>query len=789
MAEAGRTGKGVVFAGGAAALVTTYFALLIFTGWTTLQYGVRTIDLGWQPQSLGDEWFVSAVDGNGPASGILEPGDRIKRFGNSLLAPGANLPQLLRSVPASNAYGLTISRNGQTRDVYLRPQTRSGSSFFGERSPLVVASLLFFFAGMGMLLNWNSQAARLGFLAAGFAALRMGAWAIMPLSSFFQPEEHLSFFIFWLPAALAPALAFHSLLMFSPEIKPGHAWQVVGGCLYAMWWATLLPAVVGGGVPAPVPDGFAVVYPGHVEWDPSWVVSIFAGPIYLAVCMAAAGSWIWKLHRELPAGHGRSRLQWLIGAGVFFGIPAAASEIGQWLGMSNRAIETSWMGGVAALAYSYVVAADHLLGPSMVVRSLLSCILPERPFQQADKLLFPRANAREMELRQTLDLIKKTDDAKELPEIAIKGLRGAFGEVEVKVNPEAPVDEILEVGPKSDGQSYTRREEYLIRVVRAEYASALDRIASMPRTPSVDKPMNLMRVCPHCGTCYDSQVVLCAKDGRVPAVTLPIERVIDGKYKLDRLIGRGGMGAVYAGRDIRLDRRIAMKILLSELFGQDMALKRFEREAQTVARLNHPNIIQVHDYGPIGAMGAYLVMEYAEGRTWRQELEMTKLTAGLILPWVAQLLDGVAAAHETGVIHRDLKPENLLLIDRGDGTSLLKILDFGLAKMQLLDLSREDRLSLGVSAIGTVGYVPPEQLTGGSTDARSDIYAIGRILLETLNGSLPESGVKGVEEPMKSVLERCVALNKDDRFHSVAALRAELLPALSSYGTVGVYST
>jgi hypothetical protein len=786
MAEAGRTGKGVIFAASAAALVTTYFSLLIFTAWTTLQYGVKTIDLGWQVKSLGEDWFVSAVDPGGPAYGILEPGDRIKRFDNALLTPGANLTQLLRSLPASKAYGLTISRNGQTRDVWLRPQTRTGSSFFAERLPLLVASLLFFCAGLGMLLNWTSPAARLGFLAASFAALRMGAWAILPLSSFFEPQEHLSFFFFWLPAALAPALAFHSLLLFSPEIKPGRPWQVMAGCLYGLWWACVLPVVVRGGVPAPVPDGFAVVYPSSLEWETASLMSLFTGPAYLAICVAAAAAWLWKLYLELPAGHARSRLHWLLGAGVCFGLPAAAAEVGQWLGLSNQAIRTSWMGGVAAAAYGYVVAAEHLLGPSMVIRSLLSAMLPDRLFQPLDQVLFATAHARELALRGTVESLKKTRTPAEAVEAATGGLRAAFGEIDVKANPEAPLEEMIEVGPKLDGQSYTRREHYLLGLVRTEFARAIERISSAP-PPSQTMAINLMRVCPHCGTCYDSDVVLCVKDGRVPAVTLPIERTIDGKYKLDRLIGRGGMGAVYSGKDIRLDRRIAIKILLSELFGQEMALRRFEREAQTAARLNHPNIIQVHDYGPIGAMGAYLVMEYAEGRTWRQEMELSRLTAGVILPWVSQLLDGVAAAHEAGIVHRDLKPENLLLIERGDGTSQLKILDFGLAKMQLLDLSREDKLSLGVSMIGTVGYVPPEQLNGGVTDARSDIYAIGRILLETLSGSLPDSGVHGIEAPLKPVIARCVAIDKEDRYQSVAELRSQLLPALSNYTAVGAF--
>ncbi|MCS7024326.1 MAG: protein kinase [Bryobacteraceae bacterium] len=786
MAGLGQNTRGVLFAGAAAALVTTYFALLIFTAWTTLHYGVKTVDLGWHAQKLGEAWYVSAVDEHGAAARVLQPGDRIERLNGLWLRPELNLPAMLAVLPVTTSYGVTVSRDGQRLEVYLRPQTRTGSSFFADRAPLVVASLLFFFAGLSMLLNWNSYAAQLGFLAAGFAALRMGCWAILPLSRFFEPHEHVSFFVFWLPAALAPAVAFHSLLLFVPEVKPSRGWRLLGGCLYALWWATFLPALVQGGVPAPTPDGFAIVHPGRIDWEPSWVISMFTGPVYLGVCVAAAGAWVWKLYRDLPAGHARSRLEWLLGAGLCFGLPAVISEIGQWMGVAHHAVKTSWMGGVAALAYSYVIAAGRLLGPGMVLRSVLAVLLPERLFWRLDQSLFKPAYVREQKLRQTLDLVRRTSDREKLQQVILEGLRGAFGEVEIRLNPEGPLETTVEVGPKPDGLSYTRRERRLLSALREEYTQAFERIAAAARRKAAEQSINLMRVCPQCGTCYDSHTVVCEKDGRVPAVTLPIERVIDGKYKLERLIGRGGMGAVYAGRDLRLDRRIAIKILLSELFGQETALKRFAREAQTVARLNHPNIIQVHDYGPIGAMGAYLVMEYAEGRTWRQELDLNRLSASVILPWVNQLLDAVEAAHEAGVIHRDLKPENLLLVDRGDGTSQLKILDFGLAKMQLLDLSRDDRLSLGVSAIGTVGYVPPEQLTGGVADARSDIYALGRILVESLSGSLPETGVEGIEEPLKGVLERCVAAKKEDRYPTIAHLRAELLPALSNYATVSL---
>jgi len=146
-------------------------------------------------------------------------------------------------------------------------------------------------------------------------------------------------------------------------------------------------------------------------------------------------------------------------------------------------------------------------------------------------------------------------------------------------------------------------------------------------------------------------VGLTVRDGIDLTLTLPVPRIIDGKYRLDRLIGRGGMGAVYEARDLRLGRDVAVKVMIGGQFGREAALRRFRREARAVARLNHPNIVALHDFGELEGGGAYLVMERIHGASLRAELRR----AGSFKPadaaeWFDQVLDGLNAAHEHGVV-------------------------------------------------------------------------------------------------------------------------------------------
>lgn len=785
MAVQPTTRESSVFATAAIVLAASYFAFVLFCGWVVLQYGMRTADYGWQAHRVGDGFYVSLVAERGPAAGWLRTGDRILEVNGVAVSTESGLGLSLRSIAGSSLYTMRLMRSGEKVDVWLRSQTRAGFAFFQERLPLIGSSAVIFFAGMAMLLNWSSKAARYGFLAAMCAAFRMGAWAILPLGAYFQPKEFPVLFVFWLPAALALPMALLAVLYFSPRHTPGAGWRIVSGSVIGAAVVLVLFGAVRGSLPVLVPEGLALVSWDHVEFIQNSAPIQVGASILLLGCLGAAGYRIWTLYQSRLDGDLRRRLEWLAACGLFFAIPAAWFEIGQWFGLYQGAIAWSWLPAMMAVSFSYLVTAEMVMKPATVVRGIVGMYLPERVFRKLDRKYFPLESKVEADLLRVCSEIDTCTSLDQLHEVLTNGLERALRPEGMTVTPEVSEPETLDLGPKRTGEPYTRREQKLIGRAVSRFLAAQQQIPNRmeKRADGEDARLNLMRECPRCGNCYDGDVIHCPHDGEVPVLRLPVEPVVDGKYRLERLIGRGGMGAVYAGKDTRLNRRIAIKIMLSELFGHESALRRFEREAKMAAMMNHPNIVQIHDFGRIGSMGAYLVMEYVEGRSWREELNHGgPIPLATCMPWVMQLLDGIASAHSNGIIHRDLKPENLLLTGLGGHMTLVKILDFGLAKMQLLGFSQEDRLSLGMQAIGTVGYVPREQLVGGVVDARSDIYAIGRIIVETLNGELPESGVGAIEGPLASVLLKAMADHKDDRYGSIAEFRKELVEAAAVAG-------
>lgn len=205
------------------------------------------------------------------------------------------------------------------------------------------------------------------------------------------------------------------------------------------------------------------------------------------------------------------------------------------------------------------------------------------------------------------------------------------------------------------------------------------------------------------------------------------------QLEIGELIGQGGMGFVFKARQRHLDRQVALKVLHSELQQDPAFAKRFEREAQALAKLNHPNIVSVYDSGRTEAGDYYFVMEYVDGVNLRDVLQGGHLDPKRALAVVPQVCDALQYAHEKGIVHRDIKPENILLDNRGQ----VKIADFGLAKL-LHPSPQDDHLSNVGQRMGTAHYMAPEQAQGATeVDHRADIYSLGVVFYEMLTGELP----------------------------------------------------
>jgi serine/threonine-protein kinase len=208
-------------------------------------------------------------------------------------------------------------------------------------------------------------------------------------------------------------------------------------------------------------------------------------------------------------------------------------------------------------------------------------------------------------------------------------------------------------------------------------------------------------------------------------------RLLDGRYAVTARIAHGGMATVYQATDTRLDREVALKVMHAELARDEDFVRRFIGEAKSVARLSHQNVVAVYDQGADGPF-LYLTMEYVPGRTLKQLLrDSGRFSPATALEIMAGVLDGLAAAHASGIVHRDVKPENVLVT--ADGR--IKVADFGLARA----LSAAGHTRAGL-LIGTVAYVPPEQVTGGTTGPGGDVYSAGVMLFELLTGRLPFTG-------------------------------------------------
>lgn len=220
-----------------------------------------------------------------------------------------------------------------------------------------------------------------------------------------------------------------------------------------------------------------------------------------------------------------------------------------------------------------------------------------------------------------------------------------------------------------------------------------------------------------------------------------IGRVIDDRFRITELIGEGGMGSVFAAEQLTLRKDVAIKIIRPDYGLDGEVAVRFAREAMATAQLDHPHVVSAIDYGKLPEGGAYLVMQLVRGRSLTEVLEMQgRLHWSKACELGAQVADAMSAANSYGIVHRDLKPDNILIQPRKDGTDLVKILDFGIARIR--DQGRSgpagamptEKLTQLGAIVGTPGYMAPEQAVGDKIDHRVDLYALGVVLWETIVG-------------------------------------------------------
>lgn len=275
---------------------------------------------------------------------------------------------------------------------------------------------------------------------------------------------------------------------------------------------------------------------------------------------------------------------------------------------------------------------------------------------------------------------------------------------------------------------------------------------------------------------------------------------LDGRYKILELLGQGGMGSVYVAEQLALRKEVALKMIRPELAGDGEMAARFAREAMASAKLDHPHVAAALDYGTLPDGGAFLVMQLVRGRSLADVIEREGA-----LPWArataiaAQVADALAAAHAAGIVHRDLKPENVLLEPRDDGSELVKVLDFGIARVAMDDgpapegaAPRRALTRVGM-VMGTPGYMAPEQAMGEKVDERADLYALGVMLWESVMGTelfpgteltaivsrqltepTPPLGDVGAPPELEALLTRLLANRPEDRPESASEVRDAL---------------
>jgi serine/threonine-protein kinase len=270
------------------------------------------------------------------------------------------------------------------------------------------------------------------------------------------------------------------------------------------------------------------------------------------------------------------------------------------------------------------------------------------------------------------------------------------------------------------------------------------------------------RICPVCGEHYDALTEFCLNDGmKLEVAQTLIGRILHDRYRIDGLIGQGGMGVVYRATHIELEDKFAIKVLNPELISNESAIRRFRQEARAARVIKHPNAVGVTDFGVTVDNLVYLVMEFVDGRPLRELMREGVLRYHRAVNFLCQMCEAIEVAHQHKIIHRDLKPENIMV--QGEGyRELIKVLDFGIAKLLEEDPVHPQRgaLTKAGTIVGTPQYMSPEQCRNRELKPASDIYAIGVIGYEMLSGTTPFVGNGPSDYFVKHVYETPVNLSE-----------------------------
>lgn len=325
------------------------------------------------------------------------------------------------------------------------------------------------------------------------------------------------------------------------------------------------------------------------------------------------------------------------------------------------------------------------------------------------------------------------------------------------------------------------------------------------RTPADGEAIAVAKVCPQCGAEYDTASRFCPNDGtplRPKGSNDPfVGRVLAERYHMLKRLGEGGMGTVYLAEHVKMNRQCAVKVMNGALLTDSESAQRFAREASNAARIIHPNVAAVFDYGETDGV-VYLVMEYVDGLSLTRLLEReTTLQPARAVDVAHQVAEALVAAHELGIVHRDLKPDNIIVAPGKNGRDIAKVVDFGIAKA--IEEGPAESLTRTGLVIGTPEYMSPEQLLGDPVDARSDIYSLGCILYQMLTGRRsfdeptreqmikrrlteraphPRDLVPELPKTLDLIVARMLARAPQDRYGTVAEVRDLLIPAIALEG-------